>query len=90
MWLYNRDYATNLSTEQQQAIEAGTFMWNTFYKQLGLNTGYGIRYDLEFFIIRADLSLKAYHPGAENRSNWVIQNPKLHDFNLSLGIGYPF
>jgi len=90
MWLYNRDYGTNLSTEQQQAIEAGTFMWNTFYKQLGLNTGYGIRYDLEFFIIRADLSLKAYHPGAENRSNWVIQNPKLHDFNLSLGIGYPF
>ena len=90
MWLYNRDYGQDLTPEQQQAIDAGTFGWSTFYKQLGLNTGYGVRYDLEFFIIRADLSLKAYHPGAENRSNWVIQNPKWHDFNLSLGIGYPF
>jgi hypothetical protein len=57
---------------------------------LGLNTGVGFRYDLEFFIMRADIALKVHHPGAVDRSNWVIQDPKWHDFNLTLGIGYPF
>lgn len=90
MWLYDKTYTGNFTNEQAAAIEAGKFGWSTFYKQLGINTGYGLRYDLEFFIIRADLGLKLHHPGAVNRSNWVITAPELRDLNLALGIGYPF
>ena len=90
MWLYDKTYTGNFTNEQVAAIEAGKFGWNTFYKQIGINTGYGLRYDLEFFIIRADLGLKLHHPGAVNRSNWVITAPELRDLNLALGIGYPF
>ncbi|MDA0740408.1 MAG: BamA/TamA family outer membrane protein [Bacteroidetes bacterium] len=90
MWLYDKTYAGTFTGEQEAAIEAGKFGWNSFYKQLGMNTGYGLRYDLEFFIIRADVGLKLHHPGAVDRSNWVITAPQLRDFNLALGIGYPF
>jgi len=90
MWLFNKTYTGTFTSAQEAAIEAGTFGWDSFYKQLGINTGYGLRYDLEFFIIRADLGLKIHHPGAVDRSNWVITAPQLRDFNLALGIGYPF
>lgn len=90
MWLYDKTYAGTFTSEQEAAIEAGKFGWNSFYKQLGVNSGYGLRYDLEFFIIRADVGLKLHHPGAVDRSNWVITTPQLRDFNLALGIGYPF
>jgi hypothetical protein len=55
-----------------------------------MNTGLGLRYDIEFFILRADLGLKVHHPGAVDRSTWVITSPKWRDLNLNLGIGYPF
>ena len=90
MWLYDKTYTGSFTSAQEAAISAGKFGWNSFYKQIGINTGYGLRYDLEFFIIRADLGLKLHHPGAVDRSNWVITAPQLRDFNLALGIGYHF
>ena len=69
---------------------AWIFKTSTFLSQMGLNTGLGLRYDLEFLILRADLGIKLHHPGADGRSNWVITSPELRDFNLNLGIGYPF
>ena len=90
MWLHNKSYTGSFSDEQLSAIANGVFRWNRFYEQIGLNTGLGIRYDVEFFILRADLGMKTYHPGADDRSNWTITDPKWRDLNISLGIGYPF
>jgi len=90
MWLHNKSYSGNFSDEQLSAIASGVFRWNQFYKQFGLNTGIGLRYDVEFFILRADLGLKTFHPGTVDRSNWTITDPRWRDLNLSLGIGYPF
>lgn len=90
MWLWNQDYGNDLTPPQIAAVEKGIFHWHSAWKQLGLNIGYGIRYDVEFFILRADLGLKIHHPGAFERSNWVISEPKWKDLNLGLGIGYPF
>lgn len=90
IWLHNKTYTGNLSATQIAAIENGVFNASTFLSQLGLNTGVGLRYDLEFLILRADLGLKLHHPGAYDRPNWVITSPELRDLNLNLGIGYPF
>ena len=90
IWLYNKEYTGSLTPNQIQAISDGVFKTSTFMSQLGVNTGFGLRYDLEFLILRADLGLKVHHPGAVNRSRWVIASPDIRDFNLNLGIGYPF
>jgi outer membrane protein assembly factor BamA len=90
IWLYNKEYSGNLTPNQIEAISDGVFKTSTFLGQLGVNTGFGLRYDLEFLILRADLGLKVHHPGAVSRSRWVITSPEIRDFNLNLGIGYPF
>ncbi|WP_432222834.1 BamA/TamA family outer membrane protein [Flavobacterium sp. TMP13] len=58
-------------------------------KELALGTGYGFRYDLNFFVIRLDLGFKVYNPANETGRRW------LKDFNLgssvlNFGINYPF
>ena len=90
IWLYNKTYTGTLNQVQLDAIDAGVFRPATFLSQMGMNTGFGLRYDLEFLIVRADLGLKLHHPGAVDRSTWVITDHELRDFNLNLGIGYPF
>lgn len=90
MWLWNREYNGNYTSDQLLAIEAGKFHWDTFYKQLGANTGFGFRYDLDYFILRVDTGVRLYHPGAVNRNKWVIQNLTWNDLSLNMGIGYPF
>jgi outer membrane protein assembly factor BamA len=58
-------------------------------ENLAFGTGVGIRWDLKFFVARADLGLKTYNPSKENNQKW------LKDFNwrqsvLNIGINYPF
>lgn len=65
------------------------FQLNSFYKQLGFNTGLGVRLDFDFFVIRMDWGLQIYNPGFEAGKRWVdtfsFDNTALH-----FGVGYPF
>ena len=68
-----------------------------FYKELAVGTGFGIRYDFSFFIIRFDLGVKVYEPARPEGKRYVLK-----DFNLfkpgagsnpmifNIAIGYPF
>ena len=65
------------------------FHFNTFYKQLGFNTGLGIRIDATFVILRIDLGMQIHNPGRPEGQRWI------HDFKwknmaLNFGVGYPF
>ncbi len=58
-------------------------------QELALGTGFGLRYDFGFFVIRGDFGFKAYNPAKEYAQRW------LKDMNLSktvfnIGINYPF
>lgn len=58
-------------------------------QELALGTGFGLRYDFGFFVIRGDFGFKAYNPAKEYAQRW------LKDINLSktvfnIGINYPF
>lgn len=67
--------------------------WNSV-ENLALGTGFGLRGDFEFFVIRFDLGIKVKSPYKnENNTYWVF--PKLNKFSLSdlnpnLSVGYPF
>lgn len=59
------------------------------FQEIALGTGFGLRYDFGFFVIRGDLGFKAYNPAKEYSQRW------LKDMNLSkavfnIGINYPF
>ncbi len=59
------------------------------FQEIALGTGFGLRYDFGFFVIRGDFGFKAYNPAKEYSQRW------LKDMNFSktvfnIGINYPF
>ena len=54
-----------------------------------LGTGFGLRYDLNFFVIRLDFGFKTYNPADDSSKKWF------RDYNfgngvVNIGINYPF
>ena len=65
------------------------FHFNKFYKQLGFNTGLGLRIDATFVILRIDLGMQLHNPGRPEGERW-IHNFKWNNMALNFGVGYPF
>ncbi|PJJ10580.1 surface antigen-like protein [Flavobacterium sp. 1] len=57
--------------------------------EIAVGTGFGLRYDLSFFVVRLDLGFKTYNPAKEIGERWFTQyNFANSVFNF--GINYPF
>lgn len=68
----------------------GVFRLNSFYKQIALAYGLGVRLNFDFMVIRADFGMKAYNP-ADGEVKWAIAHPIFkRDFAWHISIGYPF
>ena len=74
----------------------GKFNWNNVMDDIAIGTGFGLRLNFEFFILRADLAIPFKNPGIPEEVNqWIFQNniknrEKYFAPILNLGIGYPF
>ncbi len=69
----------------------GLFKLTEFYKELGVAYGVGLRFDLNFLLIRVDGGMKAHNPALEKGSRWTITKPDFkRDFAFHFAIGYPF
>lgn len=101
----NLEYRFNIFNSLNGALftDAGN-IWNVFdnvedeklkfkgansIQEIALGTGFGLRYDFGFFVVRGDFGFKAYNPAKEYAERWF------KDINLSktvfnIGINYPF
>lgn len=72
--------------------EGALFDTRSFYKQIALGTGVGIRFDFSYFVFRLDLGMKMIDPSLPERKRFLIGNyPFSSDwFNTNFAIGYPF
>lgn len=74
------------------------FKVNEFYRELGLGTGFGLRFNFSFLILRFDVGMKVYDPARDEGDRFVLNNAKLFKpFGVNkepviynIGIGYPF
>ncbi|WP_294078714.1 BamA/TamA family outer membrane protein [Proteiniphilum sp. UBA5384] len=84
--------AGNIWTIKDYSVQpGGKFGWNTFYKELAVAYGLGLRLDLNFLLIRVDGGMKAHNPGLPEGSRWTIFKPNFkRDFAFHFAIGYPF
>jgi len=71
--------------------EEGTFRFNRFYKQLAVAYGLGLRFDLDYLIIRFDGGMKAINPMKTGKEKYPFIRPNFsRDFAFHFAVGYPF
>ena len=66
-----------------------TFSGFKSLKDMALGTGFGIRYDLNFFVIRFDFGFKTYNPANNTGEKW-FREYNFGNSVLNFGINYPF
>jgi outer membrane protein assembly factor BamA len=69
--------------------EKSTFNGFKSLKDIALGTGFGLRYDLSFFVIRFDFGFKTYNPANEPGEKW-FKEYNFANSVLNFGINYPF
>jgi len=69
----------------------GQFKIDEFYKEFAIGSGFGLRYDFSFFVLRLDAALRVHDPQFIEGKRWVIGKQTLRESAiLNFGIGYPF
>ncbi len=70
----------------------GQFHWNTFYEQIAVAYGLGLRLNFSYFILRFDMGMKAINPAYDTqKEHYAIFHPKFsRDFSFHFAVGYPF
>ena len=71
------------------ADDKSTFTSFSDLKEIALGSGFGLRYDFTFFVIRFDLGFKTYNPANETNRRW-FREYNFSNSVLNFGINYPF
>ena len=65
-----------------------TFNGFSSLKDIALGSGFGVRYDFTYFVLRGDLGFKTYNPALNMSERWF--NDYFGNSVLQIGINYPF
>ena len=70
----------------------GAFRFDSFYKQIAVSYGLGLRFDFDYFILRFDAGMKAVNPAYRNsKEHYPLIHPDFgRDFAFHFAVGYPF
>ena len=102
---FNLEYRTSLFGKFKGAlfVDVGN-IWNVFddvedpamrfdglkdLDELAIGTGFGVRYDFNFFVIRLDVGFKTYDPSYEKGLRW-LNDYRIDKAVFNIGINYPF
>jgi outer membrane protein assembly factor BamA len=74
------------------------FKLDQFYKEFGIGTGFGLRFDFSFLVLRLDVGMKTYDPGRQLGDRFILNKVKFwgpygterEPVIYNIGIGYPF
>lgn len=69
--------------------DSATFNDFSSLKDIAIGSGFGLRYDFGFFVLRGDIGFKTYDPSIKDQNRWF------NDYNFgnavyNIGINYPF
>jgi outer membrane protein assembly factor BamA len=70
------------------------FEFSSFYRQIAVGSGLGLRFDFDFLIVRFDYGIKVYDPARAPGDRWIGQKftvgEEISRGVINIGIGYPF
>lgn len=76
--------------EKEETRPGGELTLKNFADQIALNTGFGLRYDLEFMILRLDFGIPIHAPYNTGKSGYYNIPDFWKGVNWHFAIGYPF
>ena len=85
--------AGNIWTLRNYAEQpGGQFKMNTFYKQIAIAYGLGLRLNFDYFILRFDAGMKAINPAYRNKEeHFALIHPNFgRDLAFHFAVGFPF
>jgi outer membrane protein assembly factor BamA len=87
------------SSQKFFSDQRGIFEWQNILNDLYVGTGFGLRFDLNYFVIRADLGIPVRIPYYRHieLNQWVIrdaepfnENWRAQNLVFNIAVGYPF
>ena len=87
--------AGNVWAVRQDSRVGADFDMSSFYNELAVGSGVGVRLNLSIFIFRLDAAVPLHDPSKTYGGRWVINNANDFDWYwnnsiFNFGIGYPF
>ena len=83
--------------KEEESRPGGEFNTNAFLSEIAVGTGFGLRYDFKFFVLRFDLAMPLRKPYLEEQNRWVVDEIdfgssdwRRKNLILNIAIGYPF
>lgn len=65
------DYG-NIWMMNEDSLRRGGQFTKEFYNEIALGTGFGLRFDFDFFVIRADLGIPLHNPALPQGERWIF------------------
>lgn len=69
--------------------DRATFTNLNSLKDIAVGSGFGLRYDFDFFVLRFDTGFKTYDPSEQEGSRW-FRSYNFRNAVYNIGINYPF
>ena len=89
--------AGNIFTMREDPSRPGSKFTCNFMDQLAVGAGVGVRFDINFLVLRVDAAIPVRKPYVSDGSKWVFDKIELgnsqwrrENLILNLAIGYPF
>lgn len=90
--------AGNIWLIKEDSLRAGgQFNKSKFLKEIAVGTGFGLRFDFNFFVLRFDVAFPLRKPYRDENNRWVMdeinfgnKNWRRKNLILNIAIGYPF
>ncbi len=89
--------AGNIFTIRPDPSRLGSTFSSQFFNQLAVGTGTGLRFDLNFIVLRMDVAFPIRKPYLKDGPNWVFDEIdfssatwRKENLIFNLAIGYPF
>ena len=79
-----------LSNSEESKRPGGHISESNFPADLALGTGFGVRYDMDFLVVRLDLGIALHNPSSESSNYFNAPFMRSGNYGLHLAIGYPF
>ncbi len=93
------------NTKPDGSADTTQFKFQNLYKQMGVSSGVGFRFDFTYFLLRFDVGLRFKRPDVTANNGWQLPAVTLghlfgtslddriwryENFNATIGIDYPF